>query len=132
MTDVIERINQWASKKAGHQLCSREAYLLLLARDHIRLLRDRLAELERPTEQTAGGPQPYTDASPHPVETLESAFGEYKQACYGDSKLHAIQEKEIRQAFFAGIIWMATEDGVDPVELISAAAQMTGVRFHGA
>lgn len=41
-----------------------------------------------------------TDAS------IEAAFSGFRAACYGNAPLPAAQEKEMRQAFFAGAVWL--------------------------
>lgn len=51
------------------------------------------------------------------IETLNTAFDEYRQACYGDRNLPDVQLKEVRQAFFSGIHWLNTRESYDPDEL---------------
>lgn len=51
------------------------------------------------------------------TKTLNTAFAEYKQACYGDRKLPDVQIQEVRQAFLSGIHWLNTCNYYDPDEL---------------
>lgn len=38
--------------------------------------------------------------------SIEVGFTGFRAACYGAAPLPATQEKEIRQAFFAGAVWL--------------------------
>lgn len=53
-------------------------------------------------------------------KTLETAFSEYREACYGKYPLSPVQEREVRQAFLSGVHWLSQRDDYDPSEITTA------------
>jgi hypothetical protein len=54
------------------------------------------------------------------TETLNTAFAEYRNACYGSATLNEVQEREVKQAFFSGVHWLNSCESYCPDDLNQA------------
>lgn len=60
--------------------------------------------------------------------TLKAAWHEYRTACYGQARLSATQEREVRQAFWSGVHWINCRDDHCPDDLQAALRKLLLVR----
>ncbi len=54
-------------------------------------------------------------------QTLETAWEDYRRACYGTNELPAQQTREVKQAFLSGAVWLSTRDDYCPQDVQEAA-----------
>ncbi len=57
-------------------------------------------------------------------KTLESAWADYRRACYGANDLPWQQTREVKQAFLSGIAWLASRDDYCPNDVQIAVRAM--------
>lgn len=51
------------------------------------------------------------------VKTLDAAYEEYREACYGNTPMPTEQIRETKQAFLSGIHWLSNRESYDPDEI---------------
>ena len=54
-------------------------------------------------------------------QTLETAWEDYRRACYGETELPAQQTREVKQAFLSGAVWLSTRDDYCPQDVQEAS-----------
>lgn len=60
------------------------------------------------------------------VKTLQTAYAEYRKACYGVCDLPPAQIHETKQAFMSGMLWLSTRDSYCPDDIQDALRTILG------